>query len=383
MTAADDWFRPTPLELATTTPIGGRRDPWSRPERTLTPFEALEALLRPALQDPPCLLGFSGGRDSSGLMAVAMNLARREGLEPPIAITLRHPYSDKATENEWQELVIKHLGVTEWVKREVAEGESDLFGPWGTAGLKRHGVVYPPNAFSMDLMLDGTTARNIVVGQGGDLMFLGWHWQRVADIVARRQRPERRDLLRLGFAAAPRPLRMRSLRRHNWTLHWLRPAALEAWRAAMYGEEATAPMRWSAWTWWAAQRRSQAMTLWSLRRFAADHGVTVHAPFVDRTFVHALGRLRPVTGPGDRTAIMRAIFGGYLPEASITRQSKASFENVFWTQHARAFAAEWDGTGVDPDLVDPEALKRELTNPDPLAATYLQAQQLWLLRERG
>jgi hypothetical protein len=45
----------------------------------------LEELISPALERPPCVIGFSGGRDSSSLLALATHLARREGLPMPVA----------------------------------------------------------------------------------------------------------------------------------------------------------------------------------------------------------------------------------------------------------------------------------------------------------
>ena len=47
------------------------------------PLEALEAAVRPALERSPCVVSFSGGRDSSAVLAVATQVARREGLPLP------------------------------------------------------------------------------------------------------------------------------------------------------------------------------------------------------------------------------------------------------------------------------------------------------------
>src|SRR5665213_2751106 len=84
------------------------------PERVATPRIALEAILVDALRRPPCVIGFSGGRDSSALLAVAAHLARREGLDPPIAATNVFPGDVQAAESEWQELLVRHAGIADW-----------------------------------------------------------------------------------------------------------------------------------------------------------------------------------------------------------------------------------------------------------------------------
>lgn len=81
-----------------------------------TPLEALERSIMPALLRPPCLVSFSGGRDSSTILALAVRLARREGLELPIPATNRFPSAAQSDDVEWQERVVVHLGLTDWVR---------------------------------------------------------------------------------------------------------------------------------------------------------------------------------------------------------------------------------------------------------------------------
>ena len=96
------------------------------------PREALASLLRPALANPPCVIAFSGGRDSSALLAVAVDLARREGWPLPIPVTLC--FSGAATEETgWQEMVLRHLRLDDWVRMQIGE-ELDLLGPLATVG---------------------------------------------------------------------------------------------------------------------------------------------------------------------------------------------------------------------------------------------------------
>lgn len=113
---------------------GGRVDPRA----------TLEALLRPALARAPCVIGFSGGRDSSALLAVAVALARREGWPEPVPVTLEYD-SERTFERPWQEMVIAHVRVDEWVRLKLSD-ELDFVGPVAAEGLRRHGVLFPANA---------------------------------------------------------------------------------------------------------------------------------------------------------------------------------------------------------------------------------------------
>ena len=88
----------------------------------------LEDLVVRALRRPPCFVHFSGGRDSSALLAVAAKAARSHGLDLPIPLTVRFPNIDEAQEDRWQELVIRHLELTEWLKMDV-EDTADLLAP--------------------------------------------------------------------------------------------------------------------------------------------------------------------------------------------------------------------------------------------------------------
>ena len=99
--------------------------------------------MRNALLRPPCGVAFSGGRDSSAVLAVAAHVARRDGLPQPIPITKVFPDVPTAEEGSWQESVVRHLGLDDW-QRVVIHDELDLVGPLATANLVAHGVVWPP-----------------------------------------------------------------------------------------------------------------------------------------------------------------------------------------------------------------------------------------------
>lgn len=134
----------SPFEAATGW-VAGHAGPHVRSAPTSTdPVEALGNAILPALARPPCVVAFSGGRDSSAVLAVAMHVARREGLPSPVALTRRWPTYPETDESAWQELVVKSLGVADWEKVEFEE--NDVIGPTFAPSLRRLGVLWPPVA---------------------------------------------------------------------------------------------------------------------------------------------------------------------------------------------------------------------------------------------
>src|ERR1700722_8932893 len=78
------------------------------------PAKALEEALVPALERRPCLVSFSGGRDSSGLLALAAKVSRERGLALPVPATLIFPGDSAADESEWQAMVLAELKLPDW-----------------------------------------------------------------------------------------------------------------------------------------------------------------------------------------------------------------------------------------------------------------------------
>jgi hypothetical protein len=75
---------------------------------------------------------------------------------------------------------------------------------------------------------------------------------------------------------------------------------------------------------------------------------------------------------------MRSLFGHLLPDDLLSRESKSSFDGVFFSAHSRAFARTWSGSGVPSDMVDADALRRIWRSPSPDARSFLLLQSLWL-----
>jgi asparagine synthetase B (glutamine-hydrolysing) len=343
-----------------------------------SPLAELERAVLPALLRPPCLVSFSGGRDSSTVLAVATRVARREGLELPVPATNRFASVAASDEDEWQERVVSDLGLPDWPRLEH-EGDLDLVGPLAAEGLRRHGLIWPFNAHFHIPLLRLAAGGSLLTGIGGDELLTGTRWSGVANALLGRRRPGRRDLLRLGFVAAPRPVRRRALAGNlPLPFPWLRPAArrelARTWAAHSAGE----PLRWEPHLRWVRRLRYLQVGTESLRRLADDDDVQLVHPFLDDGFAGALARLPRSERFIGRTALMQALFRDVLPDDVLARSTKASFDGAFWNAASRAFAAQWDGSGVDPELVDTDALREEWASESPDARSFTLAQSAWL-----
>lgn len=371
----------TALEAVAGTPLGGRARPWPPLAKAgPDPLGAIAAAIESTLEDGPPAVAFSGGRDSSLLLAVAALVCRRAAVGPPLPITLCMPGAlAEADEREWQKRVLEHLEIPHWRRIEIT-GELDLIGPYARRHLVRDGLLFPANAHSVVPMLEVAGQRCLIVGAGGDELLSPQQWGSVHDLFGRRRSPQRRDVVRLSAATIPRPVR--GLARRSWTaqlntIEWLRPAARSrlSFSVRKGFEE---PVGWRVAIRDAAARRDVVLPLRSMQRLAHATGQTVLAPLLEPGFVGALARAGGRCGWGTRTATMNALAGDLLPPEVIGRSSKASFNRVFFGEESRAFAATWSGRGLDETLVDPEALRREWLSEVPDFRTALLLQSAWL-----
>jgi hypothetical protein len=345
--------------------------------------QALDRALRRALCRPPCLVAFSGGRDSSVLLAAAVDLARREGHEQPIPVTLRFSAA-ATTETEWQHLVVEHLGVGEWVRLQLGN-EVDFVGGIATAALLRHGLLYPANAHFVVPMARVAGQGSIVTGLGGDDIFGSWAWSRLADVLARRVPPRPGDLRLLARCAAPHGLRAAVARRTEpvCSLPWLHGRLRETASMAVARELTASPRQWHKRMKWLSQWRFLGLARSSVARLAADAGVIAVSPLIDRTFLSALGQSGGSLGWGDRTATVTALFADLLPGQILRRRVKAEFSRPLFGEATRRFARSWSGSVDLPHAdLDVPVLRAIWASEQPhfLSSTLLQA--AWLSDDR-
>jgi asparagine synthase (glutamine-hydrolysing) len=309
------------------------------------------------------------------VLAVATRVARRERVADPIPATNRFPGAEGADETEWQERVVAHLGLDEWLRIDH-DDELDCVGPVAQEALRTHGLLWPFNAHFHVPLLRAAAGGSLLTGVGGDELVSEASSARAFAVVRGRERPRPRDLLHVGYALAPQPLRRAVLRRRFAApFPWLRPAAVEALTDAWAGQAASEPARWSRRLAWIARLRYVRVGTESLRLLADDAGAAIAHPFLDRGFGQALAREPRFR---DRTAGMRALFHDLLPDDLLARETKASFDRAFWNRWSRGLAASWDGGGVDETLVDADALRAEWQSDEPDPRSYLLAQSVWL-----
>lgn len=373
------------LETVAGLPLGGpagRVVPSSR--RKHAPVDALAAVIEGTLDAGSPAVAFSGGRDSSLVLAVTAAVCRRAGLEPPVPITLCLPGSiPEADERPWQERVLDHLGIRSW-RRIAVGGELDLIGPYARRHLLRDGLLFPANTHSLVPMLEAAGERCLIVGLGGDELLSPHQWRSVQGLLGRRRRPDRRDVMRLSAAACPRRLRGRlrpfGSQDELQELSWLRPGArARLGRSMRRGSEE--PVRWDAAIRHLAGRRDVVLPVRSMERVAAGNGHRVLAPLFDAGFVASVASAGGSAGWGSRTAIFDALAADLLPKELIRRTDKAAFNRVFFSEESRAFAAAWSGAGLDDTLIDPDAVRSEWLSEVPDFRTALLLQSAWLTEQ--
>ncbi len=386
--SGDDGTRNTPpttqarlssLELASGMPLGEQPDasPLAPIEATLSARAALEEAVRGRLTVGRCVVAFSGGRDSSALLAVAVHVARRDGLPLPSPATLRYREARKAEESVWQERVIRHLAIDDWARIEV-DDEHDYLGPVAQPVLRRHGVLWPPYFHSYQPLMALAPGGVFMTGMGGDNLFAGWRWGRLEPVRRRTVRPSMGDLARLALIASPQFVRRVAARRHPLPCPWLTPAALREVKARWFAHYASEPVRWDRRVEWLAKLRNLAVQVSTLDILGGDCGARVANPLLDGRFLAALARWGGRAGCGDRTAMMQGLFADVLPSEVLSRSTKAVFGLCMWRGTSQRFAATWDGSGIDPALVDVGRLRAEWAKPFPAPTSMPLLQHAWL-----
>lgn len=383
-TTTDRFVRSTPLEVATGW-IHGLLPATPLPATSTGPREALDDAIRPFLLRPPCHVTFSGGRDSSAVLAAAAALARREGHDPPIPVTRVYPGIPDTDESEWQHMVIEHLGLPEWVRLEFTNDETDLLGEAARAALRRRGVVWPPALQTQGAMLRHLDGGSVLTGEGGDAV-LGSRRGTAVTLLRMGRRPSRRLLTMAGIALLPRRLRRTALDRSMRRVvenRWMQPSTFAEHLRLTADDDSHEPLRYDAATWYITRRRFFDVSSHNSAVAAAEFGLHACDPLLDHRFLAALARAGAGWGYNGRTATMRALFADVLPASVLSRSTKARFNKAHVGAATRDFAAGWDGSGVDPDLVDVEKLRGVWLSDDPTMGAGLLLQSAWLATEEG
>ncbi len=339
--------------------------------------EVLEQVLVPSLNRPPCVVAFSGGRDSSAILAAATHAARRHGLPLPVPVTNRFPSSPDTDESEWQEMVIDHLGLEDWVRVDLSD-ELDVIGPLAGPVLRRYGVLWPMNSHFLLPAIAHAGEGTVLTGTGGDELFLP-SAERAALILNRQIRPRRSDALVLARAFGPRYFRTRQVVPRIEPLSWLRPAANRERSVTLARMLAHEPLWWGRSVvehWW--RSRARLALVYSIDALGRAAQVRVEHPFMHPDFLTAIAGAFWRTGFASRELAMDLIVGDGLPLPVRRRTDKIAFFQPFFHRHSREFVAGWNGAGVDEAIVDVEALRRTWSEGEVDGRSYSLLQSAWL-----
>ncbi len=309
----------------------------------------------------PCVVSFSGGRDSSAVLAAAVRVARREGLPLPIPSTNRFPAAKDSHESDWQERVVAHLGLDDWLKPEFTD-ELDCVGPVATSVLRRHGLLWPFNAHFHVPQLEAAAGGSLLTGIGGDETLSASSWARAQAVLSGRAKPERprHPARRLPRCSSTGSSGRAAQTRTAGEYSWLRPPARRAvsQRAAPRKER---PSR-------SAGKRSSAggcvsaTSTWASRAWICwppmpPSGSCTPSPTQDSRLRLPVSRSRADT-PTARLRCVSCSAISFPTTCSPARPSPASTRPSGATGAARS-PRTGSGAGADPELVDVEALQQE------------------------
>lgn len=363
----------TPLEIAGGLLVGGNAV--ELPAPTQPPSAALVASIVPAAEHGQLYVSFSGGLDSSLVLAAAARAAASIGAAPPIPLSWIPEDAPAAREDDWQEAVVRELALPDWLRLPVGD-ELDWIGPVARSVIGRHGLLAPPNAHLHDPLLARAAGGTLLTGIGGDQILGTWRWGRVAALRAGSGRRTLRDRAACRLAQLPPGvLAVRERRRTELSSPWLTPGAARRVHRAALREHLSEPQRWPERVAWQAGRRGLRTGLDGLAAMATAHGAQLCHPLLEPPVLAAIAAAGGSAGFPRRSATLAACFADLLPAAVAGRRTKATFREVFDRAPSRAFVDAWDGRGTDASLIDVEAL-RTLWSAEVPMRTALLLQQL-------
>lgn len=362
------------LELIAGFPHG--REAVPEPQPVEHPRLELERAVREALLRPPCLVAFSGGRDSSAVLALATHIARSEDLALPVPLVLEYPGDERAGEREWQDRVLAHLGLV--AERVDGRAGRDLLGVEGQAALRRYGVVWPPVYHDKLALLALCRGGTLMTGDGGDEVLGPQRLTPLTVALRRGRRAGRRMWIAGARSISPAAIRAWEAARSFQPRPWLKPSVQAQVRDLVVADVRSTPLHWGravrAWRY----TRSTTLGVHGFSVVCSNEGVRLCQPFLDVRVVDAIAGAFGPWGTNGRGDALQRLVGDLLPRSVIYRPGKATFNSVTFGPVTRAFLQAWDGTGLPADLVDAKALREEWQREVPSATTVALAQAAYL-----
>lgn len=342
---------------------------------------ALDQVALAAVTSGPCYVLFSGGRDSSLVLALATRAAREAGVPDPIPVTAVYPGDEEADESRWQDLVLQHLGITERIVLPVTDQRTTL-GDLATRHLRRRGLVWPEAVHTQPLFFAQLDPGTVLTGEGGDAFLEAQRITPLYLLGCRRRLPSMALVRAAAEALSPRVVALREARRRLADpdfLPWLRPLARET--LAVEEVLVRGPLRWDDAIRSLHRTRMNRLALDNADISAAEYGHRLRHPIADTSVVAALAHEGGAWGFRGRTNLFRRLGADLLPDVVLARRSKASFNTSRWGAREVAFAQDYAGGAFDPDYIDEERLRREWLSPRPHPVSYFLAQIAWLHHE--
>lgn len=336
---------------------------------------ALEAVVARALTSGPTFVSFSGGRDSSAVLATAVHVARERNLPLPRPIILRYPGDRDSDETEWQELVLGHLGIDDPIVLELDTPPTYLDADT-QANLRRRGLLFPPALQLKDHIRPLASGGMLLTGEGGDEILGPHRITPLTLLVKYRRRPSRTLLSWTLEEVAPgrtRRAARATIARSPWLTEKARAMLRHDLRSA-----AKTPLHWGEQTKSMVTGRITHDLTHNLQLLADEHDVTYVHPLQSPEFTSALAREGGRWGYAGRTDLMRHLFADLLPDELLARSTKAHFGSVRWGAQERRFAETWDGDGLSTELFDVERLRAEWLSERPAGASALPLHAAWL-----
>lgn len=372
-------------------PLGPRLgiDARTRSPAARTPADSLCAVIHDhTVGHDTVVVEFSGGCDSSLVLAAATRVRRAAGLPDPVPLTYRFSGVPEAEESTEQELMVRHLGLREWVRLDRSH-TFDLLGAQATDSLRTHGLLWPATVHPRGAVLRQLPPGSVLLsGEGGDESLgarrVRWLAEAVRHVVRGRHLPPGHVLGPAARSLLPVPLRRRALEREIDDLYapdWLD----QDLRTDLIGQaaalDAAEPLRPSQWADHHLSSPRVALGMAMLRSYAAAHAIRYEAPLLDRTFMDACTAAIAWHEYRGRTFVLRHHFGDLLPPEIVERTTKATFNRSYFGPSAREFAERWTGAGV-PEGVDENWLRRHWIEADVIhGGTAMLLHHAWLADE--
>lgn len=377
-----DFSRLTGLERSLGVPLirHAVEDGTAVPARADSARRALETRIADAVKaaNGQIAVLFSGGRDSSAVLATATAVCRRLGADDPTTVTAVYPNDPATDEYEWRREVLKHLRLTNAVEVEITT-ERRMLSSQTRSSLEAWGTVWPPAVHTQSRYFDVSPRAVFLTGEGGDGVIDGGRITPLTLVVSDFPRVSKRLLAAAAHSLTPDAIHMANQRRawatgHTWP--WVRPERRNQVAGALVSPRG--PLNWGASRLHVPLQRSVQLVLQNTVVAARRVGADLRHPLLDAHFLTALAGEGGTWGYRGRTDAFRRLFGDLLPDQVLARTTKAAFNTSRWGDGERDFASSWTGTGVDHDIIDYKLLREEWLSESPHPVAQFLVHDAWL-----